>query len=328
MRRECWRWRASERGAALVSALAMLATAGILVMSLVSTVQVSTLGVATYTDLMRSGYIAEGAGNRIRYLIEADRELYGTSRAEDITYDDYDTDRYLADSIEHEIDYYGTPVKFVITSAISGIALTSVNALDVLAYDREDDTDVTEPLGIFSDQLTDYIDSDDENSTDGFEKADYEAIDMDALPRNGALQFREELLWLPIAKTLLPLDKDGRLTLIRLFGIPSGSPSIYTANYSLLRRVGQLDEDQTAEVLQALEVWRTERTILGDQLDETLMTQLQQSFNWNEPDYYTVMIRQAAPAGRPTSRLVYTFKSDGIAGPSDQIATYYEYLKF
>lgn len=320
--------RSHESGAALVSALAMLATAGLLVLALVAVSRVSTVGVATYTDLMRSGYIAEGAGNRVRYLIEADRQLYGTSRAEDIKYEDYDTDRYLADSIEHEIDYYGTPVKFVITSALSGVAMTNVNALDVFSYDRDTESAVTDLLGEFADQLSDYIDTDDESRTDGFEVADYEGIDMNALPRNASPQFREELLWLPAAKTLLPLDKDGRLTLIRQFGIPSGNPSIYTVNYTMLRTMAQLEEEQAKEVLRALELWRKERTPLGDQLDELVLPQLQRSFSWNEPEYYTVTVRQAAPEGRPTSRLVYSFRSDGVAGPSDKIATYYEYLKF
>lgn len=320
--------RSRESGAALVSALAMLATAGLLVLALVAVSRVSTVGVATYTDLMRSGYIAEGAGNRVRYLIEADRQLYGTSRAEDIKYEDYDTDRYLADSIEHEIDYYGTPVKFVITSALSGVAMTNVNALDVFSYDRETESAVTDLLEEFADQLNDYIDSDDESRTDGFEVADYEGLDMNALPRNASPQFREELLWLPAAKTLLPLDKDGRLTLIRQFGIPSGNPSIYTVNYTMLRTMAQLEEEQAKEVLRALELWRKERTPLGDQLDELVLPQLQRSFSWDEPEYYTVTVRQAAPEGRPTSRLVYSFRADGVAGPSDKIATYYEYLKF
>ena len=306
--------RSHESGAALVSALAMLATAGLLVLALVAVSRVSTVGVATYTDLMRSGYIAEGAGNRVRYLIEADRQLYGTSRAEDIKYEDYDTDRYLADSIEHEIDYYGTPVKFVITSALSGVAMTNVNALDVFSYDRDTEAAVTDLLGEFADQLSDYIDTDDESRTDGFEVADYEGIDMNALPRNASPQFREELLWLPAAKTLLPLDKDGRLTLIRQFGIPSGNPSIYTVNYTMLRTMAQLEEEQAKEVLRALELWRKERTPLGDQLDELVLPQLQRSFSWDEPEYYTVTVRQAAP--------------EGVTGPSDKIATYYEYLKF
>lgn len=320
--------RSGEAGTALVSALSMLVTAGLLVLALVAVSQTSTLGVATYTDLMRSGYVAEGAGNRVRYLIEADRELYGTRRAEDIVYEDYDTDRYLADSIEHEIDYYGTPVKFVITSALSGVAMTSTDSLDVFSYDRETDSAVTDLLDAFSDQLKDYIDSDDEARTDGFEVADYEGIGLDALPRNGSPQFREELLWLPAAKTLLPLDKDGRLTLIRQFGLPSGNPSIYTVNYTMLRTMARLEEAQALEVLEALERWRRERTPLEEQLDELVLPQLRRSFSWDEPEYYTVTIRQAAPEGRPSSQLVYSFRADGVSGPSDRIATYYEYQKF
>ena len=65
--------RNRESGVALVAALAMLFTAGLLVTALVAVSQTSTQGIYTQTELMRSGYIAEGAGNRIRYLIEADR---------------------------------------------------------------------------------------------------------------------------------------------------------------------------------------------------------------------------------------------------------------
>ena len=96
----------------------------------------------------------------------------------------------------------------------------------------------------------------------------------------------------------------------------------------MLRTMAQLEEEQAKEVLRALELWRKERTPLGDQLDELVLPQLQRSFSWNEPEYYTVTVRQAAPEGRPTSRLVYSFRSDGVTGPSDKIATYYEYLKF
>lgn len=321
--------RNRESGVALVAALAMLFTAGLLVTALVAVSQTSTQGIYTQTELMRSGYIAEGAGNRIRYLIEADRQHNNTRRAEDVDFDEYDYDRYLADNTEHLIDYHGIPVRFRITNAVSGIALRTVSSLDALSYGRETETAVTDTLTVFSNQLADYIDNDDDTRDDSLEQADYDDLGKNNLPRNGSPQFREELQWLPAAAELLPNDRDGRPSLIRLFGVDQNTaPSIYTANYALLRTVGKLEEEAALEVLDALEEWKQNRTPLGDQLDELTLPQLQQNFSWNESQYYTVTIRQAAPDGRPTGRLSYTFRADGVAGPSDGVATYYEYIRF
>lgn len=321
--------RNRESGVALVAALAMLFTAGLLVTALVAVSQTSTQGIYTQTELMRSGYIAEGAGNRIRYLIEADRQLNNTRRAEDVDFDEYDYDRYLADNTEHLIDYHGIPVRFRITNAVSGIALRTVSSLDALSYGRETETAVTDTLTVFSNQLADYIDNDDDTRDDSLEQADYDDLGKNNLPRNSSPQFREELQWLPAAAELLPNDRDGRPSLIRLFGVDQNTaPSIYTANYALLRTVGKLEEEAALEVLDALEEWKQNRTPLGDKLDELTLPQLQQNFSWNESQYYTVTIRQAAPDGRPTGRLSYTFRADGVAGPSDGVATYYEYIRF
>ena len=141
-----------EDGVALVSVLCLLTTAGLLVSALVAVSRISTLNVASFTDLMRSSYVAEGAANRIRYLIEADRHVFGDQDAQNIDFDEYEYDRYVADGSEHEIDYYGTPVKFTITNAISGYVINSAADLDALATNRTDETLVTDAIDIFKDR--------------------------------------------------------------------------------------------------------------------------------------------------------------------------------
>ena len=81
-----------EDGVALVSVLCLLTTAGLLVSALVAVSRISTLNVASFTDLMRSSYVAEGAANRIRYLIEADRHVFGDQDAQNIDFDEYEYD--------------------------------------------------------------------------------------------------------------------------------------------------------------------------------------------------------------------------------------------
>ncbi len=322
--------RPSEHGSALVSTLAMLSTAALLVMALVAVSRTATTGVATYTDLMRSAYVAEGAANRIRYLIEADRQLYNSRSPDSTDYDEVDFDRYLADGLEHTMDYYGTPVRFFITDAVAGVPLVSTTALEVFAYDRDGESAVEDALTAFSEQLQDYIDTDSDRRDNGLEVDDYEDLDDNALPRNdGLLQLREELLWLPAAAGLLPVDHDGRLSIIRHFGVASSAgASIYTVNYGLLRRVGTLTDEQARQVLDALEKWRSERLALTDQLDELVLPQLQQNFSWSDSGYYTIDIRQSGIDGRPGYRQVATFQAEGVAGPSDGIAVWLEYLRF
>ena len=318
-----------EDGVALVSVLCLLTTAGLLVSALVAVSRMSTLNVASFTDLMRSYYVAEGAANRIRYLIEADREVFGDQDAQTIDFDEYEYDRYVADGSEHEIDYYGTPVKFTITNGISGYVISSAADVDALATNRTEETLVTDAIDIFQDRYNDYVDSDDTVREDGMEEQEYEELGMKALPRNSDLQYREELLWIPGSEELFPTDADGRLSMVRNFRISStANPSIYTATYGQLRTQGHLTAEEAAKVLQALKEWREEKTPLSDLLDETILPKLQTYFSWTESNFYTVRIFQTNQDQRPGSRLIFTFEADGIRGPSSGVATFLEYFRF
>lgn len=318
-----------EDGVALVSVLCLLTTAGLLVSALVAVSRISTLNVASFTDLMRSSYVAEGAANRIRYLIEADRHVFGDQDAQNIDFDEYEYDRYVADGSGHEIDYYGTPVKFTITNAISGYVINSAADLDALATNRTDETLVTDAIDIFKDRYNDYTDSDDTTREDGMETEEYEELGMKPLPRNSALQYREELLWIPGSEELFPTDADGRLSMVRNFRISSiGNPSIYTATYGQLRTHGHLTAEEAAKVLEALKEWRQEKTPLSDLLDETILPKLKTYFDWKESDFYTVRISQTNQEQRPGARLIFTFEADGIRGPSSGVATFLEYFRF
>ena len=317
-----------ERGAALVAALCLIVTAGVLVGSLVSISRITALGTTGMSDWMRSQYIAEGAAARIRFLIEADRRQFPQRSPEDVDFDEYEHDRYLADGAEHVLDYYGREIRFTITDGLSGLPFQSGAALNTFAQNRTDETRVTDAVELYRDRIADYMDSDDTANEDSMEEDEYESLNMKNMPRNAAPQYREELLWIPGIAEILPVDRDGRLSLIRHFRLPTnGQWSIYTVPYAILRTQGGMTAEQAAKVLRAVRDWQVERSPIREALDETLLP-LAQRFSWTESGYYTVRIFQTDEGRRPGARLLFTFRSDGIGGPSSKIASFIEFFRF
>ena len=317
-----------ERGAALVAALCLIVTAGVLVGSLVSFSRISAINTAGMTEWMRSGYIAEGAAARIRFLIEADRFQFSVRRPDDVDFEEYEHDRYLADGSGHVLDYYGNEIKFTITDGLSGLPFQSGNVVNTFSRNRSDETLVTDAVELYRDRIRDYIDSDDTVNEDSYETEEYEALGMKNMPRNATPQYREELLWIPGISEILPVDADGRFSLVRHFRLPtSGNWSIYTVPYSILRTQGGMTAEQAAKVLRAVKDWQINRTPLSESLDETLLP-MARRFSWQESGYYTVRISQTDSAQKPGARLLFTFQSDGVGGPSSKVATFVEYFRF
>ena len=317
-----------ERGAALVAALCLILTAGMLVGSLAALSQVCALESAGMTGRGRSEYIAEGAAARIRFLIEADLEQFQERTPENADYSGDGHDRYLADGSEHVLDYYGREIRFTIEDGISGIPLGNGNALTVLQSNRTEETLVTDAVELASRRLGDYTDNDTSVQEDGLENGEYEALGMWNMPRNGALQYREELLWIPGIPELLPVDKDGRLSLVRNFLLPSGGAwSIYTVPYAILRTQGGMTPEQALHVLRAVKKWQIDRIPLAESLNEEELA-LARQFSWTESGYYTVRILQTDSERHPGARLLFTFGADGIAGPESKVAAFWEYFRY
>ena len=317
-----------ERGAALVAALCLIVTAGVLVGSLVSISRMSALNANGMTEWMRSQYVAEGAAARIRFLIESDRYQFNPRRPEDVDFEEYEHDRYLADGSEHVLDYYGREIRFTITDGVSGLPFQNGSALNTLSQNRTDETLVTDAVELYRDRISDYMDSDDTANEDSMEEEEYENLNMKNMPRNAAPQYREELLWIPGISEILPVDQDGRFSLIRHFRLPTdGNWSIYSVPYSILRTRGGMTAEEAAKVLRAVKDWQINRNPMQEALDETLLP-LAQRFSWTDSGYYTVRISQTDGDQRPGARLLFTFKSDGIGGPSSKVATFIEYFRF
>ena len=349
--------RSSESGSALVAVLCLVFMAGLLAGAVLAMSKYGSFTMAAHLALQKSMYVNEGAAARIQDLIAADRSLYANVQLGETEYADYDTDRFFADGVIHVMDYYGTPVEFTITDARSGFDLSAAqynSTLTNVAGSDQLDTELYDTTERLKARIADYVDADDTVTTDGFEEADYDAFGMSPLPRNAAMQFREELAWIPGVTEMFPADGSGRLSALRLIPpdgmtIPNGSPSIFTADRLLLQTYCQgLEDEEIEQVLAALEVYRRERILLSDQLDALLTPRLN-GLSWEESGIYTVTVGPrmtqlpetiaAADAGEsavsavglpaqrsPSTRLTFTYPGFDSSGPSDNKVQYLEWM--
>ena len=321
----------AENGSALVAVLCLLLTGGIITTAVLSLSKIGTFTVYAHIERQKSMFVAEGVATRVQFLYAADLQLHTSEKLGETDYTEYDYDRFLCDGVKHVIDYYGQKVQFTITDTIGGedVAQDSTAALNKF-INEDTDADVQETVTKFSNLLADYIDSDDEAKDDSWEATDYEDAGFKPLPRNGALQFREELTLIPEFLKLYPMDKDGRMSHIRLIppkGSPetTGKPSLFTATAQMIQNYCSIEEEKVPEVMDALKAWRNDRTLLSDTLDEELLNKLKSNLATSESGLLTVNIEAPEEDKRPFSRLVFSFPAFRIAGPENKLIEYLEW---
>jgi hypothetical protein len=328
--------RNKEQGSALVAALGIIFIGSILTAYTLSISKASPLTIDTFTKLQRSILVSESVLNRVQWLIAADRQLYSNVTLGETQYDDFDTERYIADTIPKTIDYYGEKITFTISDAAFGNDIANYrNTLSTYKRNLETDTTWSEKLTTLQAKIADYIDTNDDTQTDGMEKQDYEALNHGKLPRNDKMQYREELLWIPGAIEAFPLDKDGRLTSARIippekmsFQAASNRVNLLNANILQLKTLGNLTNDEIVEFLNARNQFIQNRTPLSDSLDPLLSTRLSRVFTQTESGDYTVTILPTPNSGIPFHKLSATFSGFGVGGPSAGLVRYFEWIHY
>ena len=223
--------RKGESGIALISVLLLVATGSLIALLVMSISKTTSFTVLPFVQLQRSYYVLEGMAQRIQFLISADRELYGTPQQLNVdNYSEYDTDRYLPDAVPHFMDYYGTPIVFTIQDAAGPVNLQGTNfqqALQQFQNFVDEENDFTDLLEDLNYRITDYIDTDDSPTDNNSLEADeYEELGELPLPRNGAIQDRNEFAYIPELTSIFPIDNDGRLSYIRLITPASANVTI------------------------------------------------------------------------------------------------------
>ena len=324
-----------EKGSALLAVLVLVFTGGLITALMMAIGNSGTFEVASHVEQQRSMFTAEGVAQRVQWLISADRYLHGSETLGETDYEEYEYERFIADGTPHVVDYYGQPVKVVIEDARQGRRMDGNEyrrSLDSLKVGMADEEDYLELVDNLKDKITDYIDTNDDVSNEGMDDSDYEAEEMKPLPRNGAFQFREELLYIPGFRDLFPVDKDGLLSSVRL--IPpentvtiSGNPSLLTATKQEIMNYCNIDdEDELESIMEAIREWKTEKVPLSDgSLDPLLLGRLN-NLSRRESGIYTVRISADESSRRPFKRLIFSFQASPVAGPSDKIIQYLQWM--
>lgn len=321
-----------KRNAALVSVLCLLFTAGILTALVVSLSKIGTFTVASHVELQRSMLISEGVANRVQWLLAADRNLNPNDEPGKIDYTTFEYDRFMADGVIHTLDYYGEKIQVQICDAVNNWDMSASSYPEVFSkyssqeYAGEDVIDLCEQL---SQRLGDYLDSDDNIQEYGMESSDYEDLLQKPLPRNKAMQYREELLYIQDFTRLFPLDENGRISIARL--IPpantsslSGTPSLYSSDKKVIELSCDLAEDELENVMDALDKWKKEKIMLSETLDEELLNKLS-VLSGKESGAYTVYISAPEEEKRPFRKLIFSYAGFEVSGPADKIVKYLEW---
>ena len=313
-----------ESGIALIAVLCMLLLISILVASAVAMSQYAAFESSTFTGFTRSFYVAEGAFARIRWLLMADRRKHPKRNLESLEDDLGDGERYLANNVIHNLDYYGRKITFQIEDTMAGIDISSSSPdTNLNNLFKQDATQKSDPeFVVFCSKLHDYADRNDLLSINGMEKGGYQKDELYNLPRNNKLQFAQEIMYIPGFDEYFTPDKYGRVSMFRIItpeklSKPRGRPSLFSSPLELIKNKCKLTDREMEQVTEALEKWRTENTPLTDSLEPGLKTKLLTHFSTMESGYYTLVINTSSKSN-PGTTLICSFHYSSNKKPSFQ----------
>ena len=279
--------RNDERGMALLMVMGVLAACMLLVshIMLVSQIVSKESYMVSKKGLLR--YQAESAAETAFWMHLTDRRLFsnrtlGQSET-DAMREDTDFEPWMLDGRPHIFDD-GLAVVYL-QSGENGIKVSSLEQDLRVGLDLADDADLITEISDFVNAYKDYADGDDIPNLNGYEAEEYLADGFPTLPRNGAMQFKQELFWLPNWSLVI----QDEICIIPPQGInynfgQNKKPSIFSASDTMIRMRLNLDEDsaELEYIREALQEWHENGTPLEDQLDFDLLSQIKAEFDFTE----------------------------------------------
>ncbi len=295
--------RKSERGAALITVLCLILLLSLLAFSAVTFSQLSAMIVYPAADSSESIQVAESVFARVSWIILADRQNQETNRNTELGgeyYNDKDSDsaetQFLPDGVPHIVNFYSTPVQVRVVEMHGGIAPASFASTLKQYYQSNDENEIVEALDTIGNRITDYTDANDFLNEKGMEEAEYQERGLAPLPRNAAMQFREEMLYIPGVSNFVKPDTMGRLNSIKLIP-PDGmrlntnvAPPLFTASNELLTALGSFEADESKQIMDGIDAWYKKKTPISESIDELLLQRVRQAFNLRDTGYYTIFI--------------------------------------
>lgn len=275
----------NQRGMALMMVMGVLATTLVLVAHLMLVTEVISKEAYSVSAKGLMRYQAESAADTSFWMHLTDRRLVanrtlGQTEEDRSEYSD-NFPPWMLDGRPHEFDD-GRCVVYL-NSGETGVRVDNLSSLKD-GLNASDDADLIVDIDNFIDAYKDYVDTDDLTNINGYEADDYAADGFYTLPRNGAMEFKAELYWLPgwqyvVTREVATLPPKG-IT----YSYKSSKTNIYSAtDEEIQNRLGLTENDgEFIEIQEAMKAWREEGIPLEDSLDATLMANLKSNFNFTE----------------------------------------------
>lgn len=319
-----------ERGSALIIVLGAIAVMTLLIVHIATWSEVTAKETKTDTDLSMFYYIAQSATARALWMHAADKRDY-KSRTLLLPQNGQanDRERWMADSKAHKINVGGMSVHVAIKGAGGGFMITTPKELQELRtrlLQNELDFEQIQKVESFINTLLDYVDRGDGDAArlNGMERPEYKREGLDGLPRNGPMQFREELFWLPASVAMAQLIQKNvePRQFLDFFQIPTdpsarirrqSKPSFFSSSPAMLQYLAGLDQDELTEVLTNRQGYLAGNCELFDSLDAGLVARIKHHFSFEESGFVTIETRPVAEdrAIRQTHRVTrYASLSD------------------
>ncbi|NLZ62434.1 MAG: hypothetical protein GX902_01380 [Lentisphaerae bacterium] len=280
-----------DSGVALIMVLGVLAASMLLIAHLMLITEVIAKEEMVLTTKSRLRYQAESAAEVTFWMHLTDRRLFSNRRlgqtAEDELRATKNFEPWMLDRRPHVFDN-----GLVLTYLSSGEEGFKVSEPASLRNNVSlDEVDLLDEINNFLDVLDDYTDSDDLRKLNGMERDEYLAEGFPTLPRNGKIEFRGEIYWLPNWRNVIT----GEIAIVpppgcsfqtqatgRRRGSASPQPSFYSASPELIQRILSLSDSELEEVLEARQQWEEHGTALEDSLDIELLSKIRNAFNFTE----------------------------------------------
>ena len=278
-----------DSGVALIMVLGVLAASMLLIAHLMLITEVIAKEEMVLTTKSRLRYQAESAAEVTFWMHLTDRRLFSNRRlgqtAEDELRAAKDFEPWMLDRRPHAFD--NGLVLTYLSSGEEGFKISEPASLRNNV--SPDEVDLLDEINIFLDVLDDYTDSDDLRKLNGMEGDEYLTEGFPTLPRNGKIEFRGEIYWLPNWRNVItgeiaivpPPGMSFQVTGGRR-GAAAPKASFYSASPELIQRVLDLSDSELAEVLEARQQWEEHGTALDDSLDIELLSKIRSAFNFTE----------------------------------------------
>lgn len=307
-----------ENGIALITVLSTISLMMLLVGATVAISQTQRFATATATQLSESVYLNESALNRAIWLLMADRSQFTDRELTPESEQIIPRERFRSDNQPHFFEVSGISVEIRITDMNSGINLSGYNPVSALSYwnqRAERNGNLRHKLEIFKNRLMDYVDSDELLRLNSMERADYESLGMMPLPRDVAIQFREEVLWIPGGEDFINPERDGQFKYVNLtpprgLHFNAGAPHFFSAVPELIRHKCDFTDHELETVLEC------RQKILGGKSSTEeafahypqFLELIKKQFSVKESPFYTITVRINPEAGIPGRTLTASLR--------------------